>query len=229
MQECIGQRTLADAGLAGHEHHLTSARLHLREAAFELRKLASAADKMLKLGPGRQLRDAAAALADLGCPHHQAVAAPVTGLDVSRTAGVIAERAAQLLNAGGQCIVADRQAAPDLLEQLLLADDVLRPCGQQSEHGGGARRQLRFGITALKLAGPRVETERAERKLAVDSPCQADPTSRKFPGTRPGLRRLSFSICCMRSQALQSSWASSRETVPLAWATFVAAELRRRL
>jgi hypothetical protein len=115
--------------------------------------------------------------------HHQPVAAPVTGLDVARAAGVVGERAAQLLDAGRQRIVTDRATAPHAIEELLLGDDLLRAFCQRAEHGGGARRQLDHAAVAAELAAARVEPNLAEGEL----PIHGHLDHARFPGTLPEL------------------------------------------
>ena len=120
--------------------------------------------------------------------HHEAVAAPVPGLDVMRVPGVVAERASQLLNTRRERVVADRHAAPDAIEQVLLGDELLGPLGQLLQHGGSPRRELDLAAVAPKLPGSRVKTKQAKSELPVIGHAPARlRISRKFPGTPPVL------------------------------------------
>ena len=143
VRKGAGERTFADAGFAGHEHHLAPARqrsveatlklLHLRRPPDELRWIGRSAGKC-----SRRLTD----FCHLRDRHHQPIAAPVQGLDVLRPAGIVAERAPQLLDAGGQRIVADCKTAPDPVEQFLLGDERLTSLDEHGQHGGSAGCQL---------------------------------------------------------------------------------------
>src|SRR5262249_3236054 len=93
----------------------------------------------------------------------------------------------QFLDTGGERVVTDREAAPDLVEQLLLGDELLGAFGQHGEHGGGPRRELGFHPVAPKLAGARVEPEPAERESPIRRHREPPSISRRNPGTRPGL------------------------------------------
>jgi hypothetical protein len=53
------------------------------------------------------------------------------GLDVPRLLGIVAERFAELLDTGGQGVVADDRVAPDRGEQFLLGDRLARALDQQ--------------------------------------------------------------------------------------------------
>ena len=64
---------------------------------------------------------------------NEAVAVAMPSLDVARLLGVVAERLAQLLDAGGQGVVADDGVAPDRGEQLLLGDGLAGTLHQQPE------------------------------------------------------------------------------------------------
>src|SRR5262249_32541939 len=129
-----------------------------------------------------------------GGPNHQPVATPVTRLDVARAPGVVAERAAQLLNARGERIVGDRDAVPHLVEQARLGHYLRgalgprRPPGRRLQRGGGARRELPLAAVARQLSASPVQAKRAERQLPLAGHASAPfRISRKFPGTLPGL------------------------------------------
>ena len=80
---------------------------------------------------------------------NEAVAVPMPSLDVARLLGVVTECLAQLLDAGGQGVVADDGVAPDRGEQLLLGDGLAGTLHQQPEDRGGLAREL-----DLALVGP---------------------------------------------------------------------------
>ena len=123
----------------------------------------------------RQLRD-------------EAVAVAMPGLDVARLLGVVPERLAQFLDAGGEGVVADDGVAPDRGEQLLLGDRLAGALHQQPQHRRGFAREL-----DLALVGPQ-PGRRGLEAIASEADVLAHDAqrSRRNPGVRPGLAGRAF-------------------------------------
>ena len=166
--EGVDERALTDAGLACHEHDLALARQRQAEALFEVRHFGPPPDQPRPSGWMRErCCGKLGGVAHRRHRHHQSIATPMPCLDIARAARVVAERLSQFLDAGGERVVADRKAAPDLVEQLPLGDELLGAFGQHCEQGGGPRRELGLQPVTPELAGARVEPEPAERELPI--------------------------------------------------------------
>ena len=151
IQKGIGERTLADTGLPGQAQGLNSTRSCKVEATGKLLELRGTSNQPPRFGSGHpQLRGGTTCMVQVSLDH-QAVTAPVQRLDIARPPEVIAERPAQLLDARRERVVAHCDAAPDALEQLLLANQFLRPFGQNVEHRGHARCELHLAPFAPQL------------------------------------------------------------------------------
>ena len=88
------------------------------------------------------------------------------GLDEARVGRIVIELPAQGLDALGQRLVGDRDAAPDLVEEAVLGD---QPPGLADEQGEGveiAGVELDRRIVAAQLAIGRIEGEAVEAEAA---------------------------------------------------------------
>ena len=109
----VEERALADAGVAGHEHHLAAARAHCVEGTRKFGQLGVPPDHPRWFGRARRRLRAVVWIGDRVGRQHEAVTAPVAGLDNARPSGIVAEGASKLLDARRKRVVADRHAAPD--------------------------------------------------------------------------------------------------------------------
>jgi hypothetical protein len=154
------------------------------EAMLKLLKLCEPPDQAQGLGRGHR-RELATSIDDRCDRHHEAVTPPVPSLDGVWAPSIIAEHAPQLLDAGCEGVVAHRNAAPNAVRHFLFGDKLLRPLGQQVQHGSCPRRKLRLVAVTPKLAGSRVETKRGKRKLAILG--HGGQFASEFPGNFPEL------------------------------------------
>ena len=200
-EEGAEQRRLADAGLADDEHHLALARQHAQQRRVERGELAFAPDRRF-MGGGREGRDAAGRLGRPG--HEEPIAASVQRGDEARLARVVAERVAQLLDAGGERRVADDAARPGLRRK---ARPCSGPCRPRRRGPAGApplrREAAGRGFVGVQLAGAQVQHVGADPASAVGGRqlvrSHVNPrTRRRLGGAR---RTLLLAIC--RGRAVQ--------------------------
>ena len=107
---------------------------------------------------------------------NEAVAVPMPGRDELRLFGVVAEGFAQLLNAGGQGVIADDGVAPDRGEQLLLGHWLAGAIQEQRQHRGRLARQLELALVGPQPAGRGLEAVASE----------ADVLAHNWGATIPG-------------------------------------------
>src|SRR5687768_14343913 len=105
------------------------------------------------------------------------------GLDVDRLFRVVAQRPAQLLDAGDECVVADHGAAPDAGEQLALGHGFAPTLEQRSEYQRGLARELDLGVVLPESGARGLESKVSEGVIH-----QIPAKSRRSPGIR-GPRR----------------------------------------
>src|SRR5262249_53912687 len=91
----------------------------------------------------------------------EAEPAAVHGLDVSRRAGGIAQRLAQIANAARQRRVAHDRVAPDRREQIVLRDQPMRMLHEMSQDGKRPGRELEALFPAPGALVLRFDPDRA--------------------------------------------------------------------
>jgi hypothetical protein len=87
-------------------------------------------------------------------------------LDVPRAESLVAQRPAQLLDAGRERGIADRRSPPDRVEQFFLADDAVAVLNEKTEQRQRPRRQSHVAL-AVREAHLRIQAERPERKALI--------------------------------------------------------------
>ena len=101
---------------------------------------------------GRSVRDVA----------DESIAAAMGGLDEPRCVRVVAERAADLQDAGLERAVSDEDVRPQRVQQLALQNEAARPRGEIPEYRQRLRRQRDRRSAAVQLSAGRIELEAIE-------------------------------------------------------------------
>ena len=173
VEDLLGEARLADAGAAGEEH---AADRLVAEPGGERLELVAAPDHR----PGREspVRGSASwsrcrstgrrrsrrlgTVATRPDRRDEAVAAAVDGLDDALLGAVVADGAAGRLDATRERRLADEAVAPDVVEQLVLADDAVAVLDEVGEDAEDLRldRHGRAGVAQLEQT--RVEVKCSE-------------------------------------------------------------------
>ena len=191
LAELFERARLPDAGLA-HDQRDAAApcRALFERSAQRLQRVGAAHEGR----PARALGAGAAAAPRFGGfgVRHEAVAAPVHGLDHPRPLGAVAQRTPRGGDAARQHAVAHRGARPQRSQQLRLRNHALAVAEQVQEHVEGARLELRELAAAAQLVALLVELAVGE---APDHPGRC--------------RRLAASTARIRSAGTSSATGSS--------------------
>ena len=150
-QERLDESGLADAGLAGDEHHAPRAVERAGQQLVKPRKLGLSSHQdrdggqhvRRARGPGRQRPGREVqSMRRGGHRGDEPIADPVHRLDIARLACVVGESLAQRLDLEGQGVLAHHCVAPDSIEERRLGDHLAGLAGEGPQDGQRLGRQL---------------------------------------------------------------------------------------
>ena len=90
------------------------------------------------------------------------------GFDEARTRGIVAERAAERLDALGQRLVGDRHPAPDLVEEAILGDQLAGIADEQGQRVEIAGVEIDRRAVAEQPPVGAIEGERHQSEIALN-------------------------------------------------------------
>jgi hypothetical protein len=162
--ECLDERRLADAALAGDERDLARAGGGISQNVMEALEVRLPADQMRRGTPaGHRAVWLRRLVAFDG--RDEAEAASMHRLDEARMAHVVVQGIPDLADRLRERRLRDGDPAPHGVEELFLGDEDARPLREIAEHTPGLGPQRDGGLSGAEESGVEVESVRRKRDL----------------------------------------------------------------